>query len=377
MLIQNTKELRRFIDVLGQPPYVALDTEFISENSYYPQLCLIQLGYGSQAAVIDTLSGLDLTPLITFLKSPGIIKVFHAAQQDLAIFWNDFQLTLTPVFDTQIAAMVCGFGDQVSYGQLVRVLTKTRLDKSAQVVDWSQRPLRERHIRYALADVTHLGPVYEKLLHSVERRQRSSWIAEEMQGLSTPGRYNFKLETQVNKLKMRQLSRRRLAVLHELVVWREQRAQAKNIPRGWVLKDLTLRDIASNPPQNLEGLSRVRGIGGNGRGAIGRELLQCLQQAAALPLEACPQLETDSSAEQASESVMVLLRALLKHVCAQNDVAAKLVANRAELEELALGHSTRTAHGWRWQVFGKLADQLLKGQIALALTDGEFKIVNL
>ncbi len=375
MLIQSTPELIKFLRELGTPPYVALDTEFISEKTYYPQLCLMQIAYGAHAAMIDTLSGLDLDPLIGYLKNPEIVKVFHAADQDLAIFQNEFKLSLSPIFDTQIAAMVCGFGDQVSFGQLVKTFTNTRLDKSAQIVDWSKRPLLERHASYALGDVTNLIPVYEALLKDIEKRGRASWVKEEMRELSDPNRYDFDLKGQLKKLNIRGLNRRRLIILSELVLWREAKAKSKNIPRGWVIKDLTLRDIVSHPPQNLKDLGRVRSIGGNAQGQLGQEILSCIRRAEGLPLEDCPDLKDDGSDEQASENVVVLLRALLKHVCRQNKVAPKLVATKPDLEQFALGGKTRFMGGWRQEVFGALAGKLLSGKIALALAGDKIKIV--
>lgn len=376
MLIQNTSDLVKFIRDIGTPPYVAVDTEFLSDKTYYPKLCLIQVAYGPHAAVIDPLSGLDLEPLIKFLKDPQIVKVFHAAEQDIAILLNNFSLSPAPVFDTQIAAMVCGFGDQVSYGQLVKALAETELDKSSQLIDWSKRPLLERHIAYALADVTYLGPVYECLCKDIDKRNRASWIEEEMRKLSDPKRYRFNFEIQSRKLKIKDLTPRRLATLRELLCWREERAKSKNLPRGWVLKDLALRDIVSNPPQSIEELGRIRGIGGNARGQVGREILQCIRAAENLPLSDCPPMDP-ATTEEANESAMVLLRALLKHVCEVNEVAPKLVATRSELEQIARGDTNRATNGWRWKLFGDLADKLLGGQIALSLANGEIGTVKI
>ena len=308
---------------------------------------------------------------------PNIVKVLHAAEQDLGILWNDFGVTPTPIFDTQIAAMVCGFGDQVSYGQLVNALTKTKLDKGSQIIDWSRRPLLDRHIEYAIGDVLHLGPVYERLQRDIERQQRGAWIQEEMRELSDSGRYIFNPELQMRKLKGRGMSRRRLATLRELVIWRDLRAKTQNIPRGWVLKDLALRDIVSNPPQNANELGRVRGIGSIAQGQIGREILQCIQTAAALPRAECPPLESAGNDEQANENAVVLLRALLKHVCKINHVASKLVASASELEQIALGEKTRVDHGWRWEIFGKFAQELVAGDIALALENGGVRIIKI
>ncbi|MCF6237942.1 MAG: HRDC domain-containing protein, partial [Candidatus Marinimicrobia bacterium] len=289
--------------------------------------------------------------------------------------WNNFRLAPKPVFDTQVAAMVCGFGDQVSYGQLVKVFANTRLDKNSQIVDWSKRPLLGRHIEYALADVVYLGTVYEKLLEGIRRRKRAGWIEAEMLELSDPKRYVFNPDVQARRLKMRYLKPRQLAMLHKMILWREERAISQNIPRGWVLKDLALRDIISNPPQNRQELGRIRGIGGLAKDQVGEEILECIRKAKNRPLSECPPVETVNTHNQAKDSTMVLLRALLKHVCEQNEVASKLVASRSELEEIALGGANRVSGGWRGEIFGGLANQLLKGQIALTLADGDFEIV--
>lgn len=374
MIIRKTSDLLNFIGDIGTPPYIAVDIEFISEKSYYPQLCLVQVAYGSHAAVIDPLSDIDLKPLTTFLEDPKIIKVFHAADQDLAILWNHFSISPAPVFDTQIGAMVCGFNDQVSYGRLVKAFTGTELDKSSQIIDWSKRPLLDRHIEYALADVSNLCPVYESLSKDIDKRGRASWIEEEMRELSNPNRYEFNPEAKSKRLKMNGLTRRRLATLHGLISWREERAKAQNIPCGWVLKDLSIRDIVSHPPHNIEALGRVRGIGGNARGQIGQEILQNIRSSEGLPLSDCPPIDPATTEDQANENTVILLRALLKHVCETNEVAAKLVATKSELEQIALGGTTRVSSGWRWKLFGEFADKLLKGQIALTLADSQIKI---
>lgn len=377
MLIRNTPDLVKFIHDIGTPPYVALDTEFLSEKTYFPQLCLIQIAHGSHAAVIDTMAKIDLNPLIDFLKNPKIVKVFHAAEQDLVILWNDFQLALHPVFDTQIAAMVCGFGDQISYAQLVKTFTSARIDKSAQIVDWSKRPLRDRHIAYALADVTHLCPVYEKLHDKIDRANRMSWVAEEMKELSRTKRFDFEPDNQARKLKLRNISPRRMAILHELLLWREERARAQNVPRGWVIKDLALRDLVSNPPDNLKELTRVRGIGGNAQGRVGQEILDRIQVAKQLPISQCPPVIDNSHEKDLNSNVIVLLRALLSQVCVQHGVAPKLIASKSDLEHFSLGRETRLSKGWRWELFGALASKLLDGKISLTLKNGEIGIVTI
>ncbi len=375
MLISRTQDLVKFIHDIGTPPYVALDTEFLSEKTYFPQLCLIQIAHGSHAAVIDTLSDIDLEPLLQFLRNPKIVKVFHSAEQDLVILWNDYKLSLHPIFDTQIAAMVCGFGDQVSYAQLVKTFANTRLDKSSQIVDWSKRPLRDRHIEYAMADVTHLCPVYEHLNKKIDDRGRASWIAEEMLALSDTNRFDFKPDLQARKLKFRNLTPRRLAILYGLVSWREERAKIQNIPRGWVIKDLSLRDMVSNPPENQQDLDRIRGIGGSAQGQAGQDILRSIQKSKALPLSECPSIVDDSSDEQINGNAIVLLRSLLTHVCEKNDVAPKLIASKADLEQLTLGQDTRLSRGWRKDLFGGLAEQLLQGQISLTLLNGKIGIL--
>lgn len=374
LLINNTKDLVEFLSELGTPPYIALDTEFISEKTYYPQLCLIQIGYKRQAAVIDTLRGIDLQPLFDFLKNPHMVKVFHAAEQDLVILWNDFNLSLSPLFDTQIAAMVCGFGDQVSYAQLVRSFTRDRIDKSSQIVDWSKRPLKQRHIDYALADVVHLCPVYEGLVNKVKKQNRSGWIAEEMEDLSNTERFLFKPESQTRKLKLRNMTPHRMAVLTNLIHWREDQAKTQNLPRGWVLKDLTLRDLVSNPPENLKDLGRARGIGGNGQGRTGQAILKTIQAALDLPLKECPPVPSEKSEDEVNANAMVLLRALQSHVCETYGVAPKLLASKQDLEQLSLGRVTRLSSGWRGELFGHLAKDLIAGKLSMTLTNGQIDL---
>lgn len=375
MLIQDRTALLAFLKNIESAPYVTMDTEFISEKTYHPQLCLVQVGYGSHAAVIDVLCDMDPGPLIEFLRNPRRLKVLHAGHQDIAILRHDYSLSLEPVFDTQIAAMVCGFGDQVSYAQLVKSLTKTELDKSSQIIDWSRRPLLQRHVDYALADVTSLIPVYERLRDEIETRGRGSWVEEEMRELSNPARYTFSAEAQVRKLKMRGLSARRHALLLELVSWREELAAARNIPRGWVLKDNALRDIASNPPDSLEELGHIRGIGGNAGNRTGRDLLKRLQVARANPVARKVAKTRDPNWNPGRENAIVLLRALLNHVCNQYDVSPGLVASKPELDQIAAGIKTRVNEGWRRKVFGEMAEQLVSGKIALALDSQGVKVV--
>ncbi len=377
MLIENTSDLARFIKNIGMPPYVTVDTEFMSEKTYYPQLCLIQIAHGTHSAVIDLLNDLDVEPLIAFLKNPNIVKVFHAADQDIAILWNEFKFIPSPVFDTQIAAMVCGFGDQVSYGRLVKAFTGAVLDKSSQLVDWSKRPLRDRDVRYALADVTQLCQVYEGLKADIDKRDRASWIAEEMQDLLDPKRYEYIPETQMRKLRLRSQTPRRLARLRELLSWRDERAKAKNLPRSWVLKDTTLRDMASNPPRTIKDLGRVRGIGNNAQGTFGQAILQCIRAADDLPLADCPAVDSAVSEEPASENAIALLRALLKQVSEINEVAPRLLATKSDLEQIALGDKSRLDKGWRREVFGKLASNLVAGKIALTLVKGKMELIDI
>jgi ribonuclease D len=377
LLIKKSSELIEFIDLLGEPPYIAIDTEFIPENTYFPQLCLIQIAYGEHQAVIDTLANIDLNPLVSLLINPKIVKVFHAGDQDLAIFWNTFKQIPSPVFDTQIAAMVCGFGDQVSYSKLVKAITNNTLDKSSQIVDWSKRPLMAQHVNYAIADVTHLCVVYEYLLKDIKDRNRDSWVVEEMNELVDIKRYEFNPDIQIKKIKLKGASPRRLAILRELVVWRDEEARLKNHPRTWILKDNSLRDIASNPPHNIETLARIRGIGGIATGKSGKKILECIQSAKQLPIEKCPIYDDFKNGEYANSEVVALLNALLKSICEKNDMAARLVATKSDIEKFVLGDPTKVAKGWRWNLFGKQASRLLQGKIALTVRDNNIDIVNL
>ncbi len=378
MLIRDSHALLSFIEAIGVPPYLAIDTEFLTDNSFYPQLCLVQIAYGEHAAAIDPLNDIDLTPLIELLQNPDIVKVMHSAEQDLGIFWQQFQLSPAPLFDTQIAAMVCGFGNQIGYGQLVKAVSGVDLDKSMQSVDWSRRPLQDRHLDYALADVTYLGPVYEHLRQEVEQRERMPWIEGEIQDLLAPSRYEKDPEILWRKLRLKSPTPRRLAVLRELYLWREEQAISQNRPRGWVLKDNALREIAANPPRNANGLKQVRGIGGRADGLVKRGILRCIRKAQDLPLEECPAVESIYIPDQANENTVALLKALLQHVCEREEVAPKLLATKSELEHIALGQTARAMKDWRWTIFGKLAHDLLVGEIALKLgREGGIEIVEL
>jgi ribonuclease D len=377
LLITDTKTLTTFLADMGRPAYVAVDTEFMSEKTYDPQLCLIQLAHGNHVGLIDTLSGLDLNPLLEFLADPQVTKVFHASDQDLAILWNQLKIMPQPLFDTQIAAMVCGFGDQVSYASLVSTFTNQRPDKSAQLIDWSKRPLFEKHLDYARKDVTQLCLIYEALVTQIEDRDRGDWIAQEMADLADPSRYEFDADKQMRRIKFRNPSPRNLAILKELVIWREGLAKSRNQPRQWVMKDTSLRDMASNPPASIKELARIRGIGGIAQGATARDILACVERGRQIPKADCPAVLTPEREDALDEGLLNLLRTLLQKVSNDYDVSPKLLATSSDLSRLARGKACRLQEGWRYELFGRQAQELLQGKLGLTIAEGVVSVVKM
>lgn len=376
-LITKDKDLARFLDELGTPPWIAVDTEFLTEKTYVPKLCLIQVGHGDTCAAIDPLSDIDLDPLLDLLDDPDIVKVFHAGEQDLGIFQNDFDFVPAPVYDTQVAAMVCGYGRQVGYARIVEQVTGIRIDKGSQMVDWSRRPIRERDLKYAIEDVRRLGPVYEAVKKDVAKRGRTAWIEEEMEDLEDPKRYKVDLDTLWEGLKLKSPTRRRLAILRELVTFREREARRRNSPRQWILKDNAIRELAAHPPKSTKELARIRNIGGAAKGKLGEEVMRCIREANALPESECPEVPPRSRRVDVPDNAVALLRALLTRVADKEEVAAAFIATRGELERYATGRPTRLDHGWRQELFGKLATDLLEGRLGLTVRDGEVEFLAL
>ena len=374
-MIADSAELAAFCQRLSSAPYITVDTEFMREKTYYPQLCLVQLAGPDEARAVDPLApGMDLAPLFALLADPDVLKVFHAARQDVEIFLHLSGAVPTPLFDTQVAAMVCGFGDSVGYETLASQLAKARIDKSMRFTDWSPRPLTEKQVQYALADVTHLRVVYEKLVRKMEKNGRIGWLADEMVELADPATYRTDPVTAWRRLKPRSSSPKFLAVLKELAAWREREAQERDIPRQRMLRDETLMEIAAHHPATVEELARTRGLGkGMVEGRMGTALLETVRRGLALPEDQIPQPAERVDLPRGLGPVVDLLKVLLKMKCDEHGVASKLVANSADIEAIAADDAADVAalHGWRRDLFGADALALKHGHLGLGFcTDG-------
>jgi len=348
------------------------------ERTYWPKLCLAQVAGPEDAAAIDALAdGIDLAPLDELMANPKVLKVFHAARQDLEIFHLRLNKVPGPLFDTQVAAMVCGHGEAASYESLATRLAKAKIDKSSRFTDWSRRPLSERQITYALSDVTHLRVVYEKLKRQLDKSGRFSWIAEEMAVLNDPATYRGDPEMAWRRLKPRGSSPRLLAILKEVAAWRERTAQRIDIPRQRLLRDEQLLEIASHAPKTVEELAMTRGLGrGFAEGWQGRELIEAVDRARALPESELPARERPAEQIRAPGAVVDLLRTLLRLKAEQAGVAGRLVANADELDRIAAGKRDVPAlKGWRREVFGADAVDLIDGRLALALSGEHAKLI--
>ncbi|HZQ01826.1 MAG TPA: ribonuclease D [Reyranella sp.] len=378
-LITTTDELAAFCKPLARAEFVTVDTEFMRERTYWPKLCLAQVAGPDEAAAIDALAeGMDLAPLDELMGNPKVLKVFHAARQDLEIFYLRMNKVPAPLFDTQVAAMVCGHGEAASYESLATKLAKARIDKSSRFTDWSRRPLSERQITYAISDVTHLRVVYEKLRRQLEKNGRLSWIAEEMAVLNDPGTYRADPEQAWRRLKPRGASPRLLATLKEVAAWRERTAQRIDIPRQRLLRDEQLLEIASHAPKTTDELAMTRGLGrGFAEGWQGRELLEAIGKARDLPEAELPQRDKPPEQLRAPGPVVDLLRTLLRLKAEQAGVAARLVASGDELDRMAAGkRDVHALRGWRREIFGEDALALIEGRLALALQGEHAKLIS-
>ncbi|MEX0921238.1 MAG: ribonuclease D [Rhodovibrionaceae bacterium] len=370
-MIETSEALLSFCREQAAAQFITVDTEFIRDKTFWPRLCLIQVAGPQSAAVIDTLAeGLDLAPLYALFDDDRILKVFHAARQDLEIFFHERGRLPHPVFDTQVAAMVCGFGDQIGYDRLAAQLAGARIDKSSRFTDWARRPLTRKQLDYALSDVTHLRTVYDKLEKKLEKNNRTHWLTEEMEILLHHDTYDSSPERAWLRLKTRSRDRRYLATLREVAAWREREAQERDLPRNRIVRDEQLYDIAAQAPDSPETLARTRGLGSDfARGKLGRGILEAIEQAKALPESELPPAPTREDAPQSTGATAELLKVLLKQVCEAHGVAQRLVANAADLEALAGNDEAEVAalKGWRRELFGEQALALKHGRIALAI----------
>ncbi|MBN9437547.1 ribonuclease D [Bosea sp. (in: a-proteobacteria)] len=375
--ITTTAELAEACARLAQHPFVTVDTEFLRETTYYPKLCLIQLASPDEAVLVDPLApDLSLEPFLALMSDPKVVKVFHAARQDLEIVWMIGKLIPTPLFDTQVAAMVCGYGDSVGYEQLANDLAKARIDKSSRFTDWSRRPLTDAQLAYAESDVTHLRDIYLALAADLAESGRESWVAEEMAVLTSPGTYEVKPENAWQRLKGRIRKSKELAALIELAAWREREAQHRDVPRQRVLKDDTLMDIVQRSPRSAEALGELRSVpNGFERSRAGGEVLAAIERAQALDPQTLPKLERERG-RSGNGAVLDLLKVLLKATADAERVAPKILASSDDLEAIAFDDQAAVPalQGWRREVFGEKALALKNGTLALRVVRGRVTV---
>ncbi|MGH7118082.1 MAG: ribonuclease D [Acetobacteraceae bacterium] len=378
-LLSTTAELAALCARLGAEKFVAVDTEFMRERTYWPRLCLVQLAGLNEAALIDAVApGIDLAPLGHLLADPAVTKVFHAARQDVEIFLLLFGAVPTPLFDTQVAAMVAGYGDQVGYDQLAASLAGVAIDKAHRFSDWAQRPLSPAQITYAASDVTHLCTVYQKLSTRLEHEGRLAWVAEEMAALADPATYRNDPDQMWERLKPRTNNRRTLAVLRAIAAWREREAQRIDIPRQRLLKDESLLEIAATEPATAEVLARARGVSrGFAEGKSGTSLLAVIAAARQLPEPALPVPVSRGKAGHPAPGLVALLKVLLAARSEAHHVAPRLIASADEIDRLATEEmpDIPTLEGWRREVFGADALALKAGRICLGIEHGRVRLL--
>jgi len=378
--ITANAELEAFCDKLKHQPFIAVDTEFMRETTYWPRLCLIQAAGPDVAAVIDPMAdGLDLKPFLDLMADQKIWKVFHAGRQDVEIF-NNLGVIPRPLFDTQIAGMAAGFGEQIAYDALVRQMLRIDIDKSSRFTDWSRRPLSQAQLDYALADVTHLAELYPTLRQRLEREGRLGWVEEEMADLVNPANYDLDPLNAWKRLRPRKHAAKYLAVFRSVAAWRERTAQTRDQPRGRILKDEAIDEIATQAPTDVEALNRLRSAPkGFGTSRFGPELLAAVREALQNPEAHAPVIERPKSPppQQGTGAIVELLKVLLKARAEETGVASKLIATVADLEKIAVDDNADTAalHGWRREAFGEDALKVKRGELALVLDGGRVRVV--
>lgn len=377
--ITTTAELTAFCDKIKGQPFVAVDTEFMRETTYWPKLCLIQAAAPSAEAVIDPLAeGIDLEPFLEILRDESIEKVFHAARQDVEIF-NNLKAMPRPLFDTQVAGMAAGYGEQIAYDALVRQMLKIELDKSSRFTDWARRPLSEAQLTYALADVTHLASLYPMLKSRLEKEGRLAWVHDEMQNLCDPAVYDVEPENAWKRLKPRRHTAKYLAVYKAVAAWRERTAQQRDQPRGRILKDEAIDELATQAPTDASQLDRLRSVPKGFSGSrFGPDLLDAIRQALKDPEAYAPVIERSRLAPSpAAGAVVELLKVLLKARAEDAGVASKLIATVSDLELIANDDNAQTPAltGWRREAFGEDALKLKRGELALVLDGTRVRVV--
>ncbi len=376
-LITTSRELAAVCGRMAQHPFVTVDTEFLRETTFWPKLCVVQLATSDEAVAIDALAdGLDLAPFFALMADKAIVKVFHAARQDIEIIWNLAKLIPTPLFDTQVAAMVCGFGDQISYSELAQAICRVALDKSSRFTDWSRRPLSDAQVQYAIADVTYLRDIYGHLRKLLEESGRLSWLDDEMALLTAPSTYEQLPSNAWERLRNRARKARDLAVLMEVAAWRETEAQSRDVPRARVLKDDVLVEIALSAPKTQDELGNLRTFPrGMEKSRVGAEILAAVQRGLARDPKTLPKIERERRSN--GGATVELLRVLLRQVAEAEGVAAKMIATADELDAIAADDHAKVPalSGWRREIFGLKALELKHGRLALTVEHG--KVVTL
>ncbi|WP_110031038.1 ribonuclease D [Hoeflea marina] len=373
-MITTTEALAAACSRLAKCDYVTIDTEFLRETTFWPELCLIQMASEEDALIVDPLAkDIDLAPFFELMADTSVIKVFHAARQDIEIVVNRGDLVPHPIFDTQVAAMVCGFGESVSYDQLVSRISGVQIDKTSRFTDWSRRPLSDKQLDYALADVTHLRDVYKELKSRLEAEGRSGWLSDEMAVLEARETYDLHPDDAWKRLKMRLKKPQELCVLQHVAAWREREARSRNVPRGRILKDDALYEVAQQQPVDAEALSRLRTVPrGWERSTQGAALVEVVGQALATPRDQMPKLPRQRQTPDGAQAAVELLRVLLKLVVEKENVAAKVIASSDDLDRIAAegeDADVPALSGWRRELFGEQALKLINGKLALRFAD--------
>ncbi|HUU67031.1 MAG TPA: ribonuclease D [Methyloceanibacter sp.] len=378
-LITRTEDLAAACAKLAAAPFIAVDTEFMREQTFWPRLCLVQIASADTEVLIDSMApDIDLAPLFDLMIDENVLKVFHSARQDVEIVHHLAGVIPHPIFDTQVAAMVCGFGEAVSYSMLVKRLLGRNLDKTSRFTDWSRRPLSERQLVYAIGDVTYLRDLYPQLRAQLDKSERASWLNEEMGVLTDPATYELHPEKAWRRLKMRIKTPKALAVLMELAAWREREAQSQDVPRNRILKDEALYDIAGQAPRTIEDLGSLRSLhNGFARSQRGRAVLEAVTKGLERDPKTVPPLQRGEPMPPEAQAVVDLLRVLLKSTAGRHGVAPKLIATSDELEQIARSDDADVPvlRGWRRKLFGDDALALKRGGLALAIRNGEVTVM--
>ncbi|KYG19118.1 ribonuclease D [Bradyrhizobium sp. AT1] len=372
-LITTTADLAAACSRLAKHPVITVDTEFLRETTYYPLLCVVQMASAEEAIVVDTLApGIDLKPFFELMANESVLKVFHAARQDIEIIWHQANIIPHPVFDTQVAAMVLGYGDSIAYDALVEKVAGHRPDKTHRFTDWSRRPLTKEQMHYAVSDVTHLRDVFAALDADLKKRRRSEWVSIEMEVLTSPRTYDFHPERAWERLKTRVRKPKDLAVLMEVAAWREQEAQSRDVPRGRVLRDEAVTDIATHAPTTLEKLAHLRSVPkGFEKSKWGADIVAAVERGLARDFSTLPKLEKPRNNNNGA-AIVELLKVLLRMTAEKHAVASKVIATVDDLEEIAANDDADVPalRGWRRELFGDAALKLKRGELALAVEKG-------